>query len=444
VAGRVGRAFQGFSIIIVLWFWEELLLYSIQRPKVTPTPKTLLITTALLVGGLLLFRHGWDEEVRDYQDNTLQKPFTAENKSPLTNPFQNKAQKNQQELTASIVQQSGRQENAREASQTPLQLIDAYMTAWSGDNRLDIDRLWEEIKQCQDCLERMKELLMNQAVPKGMLLEWTYQLIALGDENLLPVFDYLLQPYVDLNTRIIVSQQMIKDGRGMYVKKLFDILQQADFDGYKDYADKQVWMISKLSNPEGIAPIFDVISGRSGASESFSNHVRDVFNNTLLGIKQEGMDDAMANYYLSASETEQAKLWSVVSLHSQTLVVLSVDAYQNGATDHFQKYSQAMAGVNSLDAVEGLLELRSQVDYSQDYFSEMINRLTQRYHNMETLHKFEDYLRDPQKDLNTRLLAADGLLAVKESEQARYILQKAIDAAGYGDAEIVAYIHSRL
>ena len=237
---------------------------------------------------------------------------------------------------------------------------------------------------------------------------------------------------------------MIKDGREMYVKKLFDLLQQADLDGYQDYADKQVWMISKLYNPEGIAPIFDVISGRSGASESFSLHVRDVFNNTLLGIKQEGMADAMVNYYLSASEIEQAKLWSVVSPHSQTMVALSADAYQNGSLDQFQKYSQALAHINSVDAVEGMLELRSHVDYSQEYFTDLVSVSVQRYHNMETLLKLEGYLGNPQKDLNTRLLAADGLLAVKESEQARTILQKAIDSAGYNDTAIVSYISSRM
>lgn len=428
------------------YFWETIIACPNHTLKVTLNPKTLLITTALLAGGLLLFRHSYDDSVMDDQVDTSQKPFTAEIGHPLITPFQNNSldEVDNQNKPAPARTQPALQEFSSEDPQTPLQLIDSYMTAWSGNNRLEIDRLWQQIKRCQDCLERMKELLMNQSVPKGMLLEWTYQLIALGDESLLPVFDYLLQPSVDLNTRIIVSQQMIKDGRTMYVKKLFEILQQADFDGYKDYADKQVWMISKLSNPEGIAPIFDVISGRSGASESFSDHVRDVFNKTLLGIKQAGMDDAMANYYLSASETEQAKLWNVVSLHSQTLVELSVYAYQSGVTEQFHKYSQALASVNSLDAVEGLLQLRSQVDYSQDYFSDMVNRLTQRYHNMETLHKFEDYLRDPQKDLNTRLLAADGLLAVKESEQAHYILQKAIDSAGYGDADVAAYISSRL
>lgn len=415
-----------------------------------PTPKTLLIITALLVGSLLLFRHGYDEQDAETNPQTTdvaKKLFTVEDKQSLTTPFQSNAtpdSKIQNELTTGIVQQSGPADIVGEEPQTPLQLMDAYMTAWSGNNRVDIDRLWEQIKQCPECLERMKELLMNQAVPQGMLLEWTYQLIALGDENLLPVFDYLLQPSVDLNTRIIVTQQMIKDGRGMYVKKLFDLMQQADLDGYQDYADKQAWIISKLSNPEGIAPIFDVISGRSGASENFSAHVLDVFNHTLLGIKQEGMSEAMVNYYLSASEPEQAKLWNVVSLNSQSLVQLSVNAYQNGAMEQFQKYSQTLTSVNSLDAVEGVLELRSQVDYSQDYFSAMVSKLSQRYSNAETLHKFEDYLRDPEKDLNTRLLAADGLLAVKESEQARYILQKAVDSVGYGDAEIAAYINSRL
>jgi hypothetical protein len=286
---------------------------------------------------------------------------------------------------------------------------------------------------------------MNQGVPKGMLLELTYQIVELGNESMLPVFDYLLQPSVDLNTRIIITQQMIKDGRGMYVKKLFDILQQADMDGYQGYAAKHVWMISKLKNPQGIAAILDVVSGRSGSSERFADHVRNVFNNTLVGTKQHSaLTDAMVDYYLSADDTEQDNLWGVISKHSESLEALAKSAYENGNLNQFKKYSQALASINSVAAVEGTLELVGEVDYSQKYFIDMISTLTQRYNNLETLRKLEDYMRNPHAHRRTRIVAAEGLLAVKESAQARYMLEKVLKSGNYEDSEIVAYISARL
>lgn len=424
--------------------------------------KILLAVTGLLVGGLLLFSHGSDTHDTPGKNTlgssrkqsvtstatpskSIATPFAEPlNSEPETDrqspPSPNSAEEPQDISSGNI---SAAQANDNQPQ--PMQLVNAYMTAWSGDNRSEVDALWREISQCPDCLQRIKELLISQAVPQGMLLELTYKVIELGDETMLPIFDYLLQPDVELNTRIILTQQMIKDGRAMYVKKLFDILQQADFDGYEDYAAKHVWMISKLTNPEGIAAIFDVISQRSRPSERFAAHVRNVFNNTLLGTKQQKeMTDAMVHYYLSASDVEQEKLWGVMSLHSESLVALSVDAYQNGSMDQFKKYSQTLASVNSVGAVEGVLELAASVNYPQDYFTAMISTLTQRYHNLETLRKMEDYLRDPGLDSRTRIVAADGLLAVKESEQARYILEKALQSTSYEDADIVAYISARL
>jgi hypothetical protein len=423
--------------------------------------KILLAITGLLVGGLWLFSSGSDtRETAKKADNSLSQKQsgvpTVTSKKTITTPFtepvidtESPSSLESRSTSTSHFEEkvslSAASDTQQPKTQTPLQLIDAYMTAWSGNSRSEVNALWKEISQCPECLQRIKELLMNQGVPKGMLLELTYQIIELGNETMLPVFDYLLQPAVDLNSRIIITQQMIKDGRGMYVKKLFDILQQADIDGYQDYAAKHAWMISKLKNPQGIAAIFDVMSGRSGSSQRFADHVRNVFNNTLVGTKQHSaMTDAMVDYYLSADGTEQENLWGVISMHSESLGALAKSAYENGNLNQFKKYSQSLAGINSVAAVEGTLELVGKVDYSQEYFIEMISTLTRRFNHLETLRKLEDYLRNPHADSRTRIVAAEGLLAVKESEQARFILEKALKSNSYEDSEIVAYISARL
>ncbi len=421
--------------------------------------KILLAITGLLVGGLLLFTSGSDTRntVKKANSSLSQKQSdrpTITSAKTIATPFSEPVMDSDSQSslhprsTSTVhledkVAASGASDDRQ--PKTPLQLIDAYMTAWSGNSQTEVNALWKEISQCSECLQRIKELLMNQGVPKGMLLELTYKIIELGNESMLPVFDYLLQPSVDMNTRIIIAQQMIKDGRGMYVKKMFDILQQADIDGYQDYAAKHAWMISKLDNPQGIAAIFDVVSGRSGSSERFAEHVRTVFNNTLAGTKQQSaMTDAMVDYYLSADDTEQQNLWGVVSMHSETLGALAKSAYENGNLNQFKKYSQALADINSVGAVEGTLELVGEVDYSEEYFIDMISTLSQRFNNLETLRKLEDYLRNPHADRRVRIVAAEGLLAVKDSVQARYILEKAANSSSYEDSEIVAYISARL
>ena len=420
--------------------------------------KIIAILTALCLALVLMFIY------RNYSNDSYEQNPSSQSQTKAGNSLTTTTQSNGIESPDSGARKNGTpiesnqratQENnflditkknaIGENHQTPLELIDAYMTAWSGNDRDAVIALWNEIGKCPECLQRIRELLMNQGVPQGMLLELTYQIIELGDASMLPVFDYLLQPSVDLNTRVIITQQMMKDGRYMYVKKLFDILQEADFNGYEDYAYKHAWMISKLKNPEGIAPIFDIISGHSGPSASFAAHVRNVFVNTLLGMKHdEGMAIAIMDYYLSASETEQNKLWDIVSLHPDSLVALSIEAHENGATNQFSKYSQALSNVRSMDAVEGILKLSANIPGSSEYFIELIRGNVVKQNNSETLHKLEDYLRDPQRDRQTRIVAAEGLLAVKETQQARYILEKAVNASDYDDSDIIAYINARL
>ena len=188
-----------------------------------------------MVGGLLLFCNGSDLRDAAKKDNaglawTKNTESTLTGTKTIATRFREAPNDSERQLSDSLTvdsktsdsetfdsetkvsnttAQSGLMENSNanaldDAQKTPLQIIDTYMTAWSGSNRGEIQKLWDQISQCPACLQRIQELLMNQSVPKGMLLELTYQIIELGDESMLPVFDYLLQPSVDLNTRIII------------------------------------------------------------------------------------------------------------------------------------------------------------------------------------------------------------------------------------------------
>jgi len=143
-------------------------------------------------------------------------------------------------------------------------------------------------------------------------------------------------------------------------------------------------------------------------------------------------------------EIEQSNLWDIVALHSESLVALAQNAYDVGDINQFKKYSQTLADINSVSAIEGILDLVANVDYSQDYFATMISSTTQRYNNMEVLRKLEDYLRNSSTPRRTRIVAAEGLLAVKNLEYARYILDKTLNSSRYEDSEIVTYISARL
>jgi len=53
-------------------------------------------------------------------------------------------------------------------------------------------------------------------------------------------------------------------------------------------------------------------------------------------------------------------------------------------------------------------------------------------------------MRDPEVNIESRIFAAEGLLAVRENRQARYILEKVINNPQYTESELQAYIGGRL
>jgi hypothetical protein len=154
--------------------------------------------------------------------------------------------------------------------------------------------------------------------------------------------------------------------------------------------------------------------------------------------------DIMASYYQSASAQEQQRLWQVVSKHEDTLVLLAAKADRNGQNYEIQKYASAIAALPNQQAVDGLMKLHISVEYSPDYLAGMLEESIKVNPTIKVLHKLEDYMRDSDVNMESRIFAAEGLLAIRDNRQARYILEKVINNPQYTDPELQAYIGGRL
>jgi hypothetical protein len=336
--------------------------------------------------------------------------------------------------------------NKTVAPEDAQRLIDAYMSAWSGGDMQRIDALWEKISACDACLLTLKEMMMNQGMPQGMLLELTYRIIAHGDPRWLDVFDYLIQPSVTKSTRVIVTQQMIRDGRAMYVEKLLRIFERLYTDGYEKFAFKQMWMFSKLKNPTAAEPFLEIMSGRKPASDAYADHVSTVFVKSVLpNVGSLELNEQLQVYYKAAHGPARERLWEVIKQSEITLADLASTAHEKGLQTEFERYTSAIAELQPERAVEGLLRLSTKVDFPRDYFTGLLQDVVAEGGEREALFRLEDYLRDPAQPFNTKMLAADALLHIKENNaQARYILQKAVSVVSYEDADIAAYINARM
>lgn len=353
--------------------------------------------------------------------------------------------KNEDDIRSRKDIDAGENANPGAMKTDPAEIRDAYISAWNNRDATQIDRLWKVISECEPCLQEFIDQVVANKLEKGLLLEVAIKMAALETDIVLPVFDALIVPDGDKSTAIILSEKLVLNGRPEFVDKVFDAIYDAKQRGYENFAYQLSWVISKLENPEGIKPILDTITGRKTTSPELSSHVTSIYSKVVRTIPDSSKAASIiADYYLQANSAEQQKLWPVVRQHGTTLVKLAVAADQNGQTNNVQKYAEAMTGLPHLNAVDSLMQLHLAVDYSPQYMKDLLANRVVDNPTIKVLHRLEDYMRNPSVKLESRLFAAEGLLAVRQNRQARYILEKVISNTQDPDVELQAYIGGRL
>ncbi|WP_455207758.1 hypothetical protein [Kaarinaea lacus] len=324
-------------------------------------------------------------------------------------------------------------------------VVSDYIMAWRNKDKAAIDSLWETISNCDKCLLQLVDMIVNKNLEEGMMLELAIKMAALDTDLVLPVFDALIDPAGNRSAAVILSEKLMINGRPELVSKIFDIIYKAQQNGHENFAWQLTWVISKLENPAGIQPILDTVSGRIAAGPGYAEHVTNIFGKVVHNIPDsESVADMMASYYQGATAAEQERLWEVVSKHENTLVMLAATAERNGQHYELQRYANAIAQLPNLQAVDGLVKLHINVEYSPDYLGNLLAENVKSNPTIKVLHKLEDYMRNPDVPIDSRIFAAEGLLAVRSNRQARYILEKVINNPQYADPELQAYIGGRL
>lgn len=327
----------------------------------------------------------------------------------------------------------------------PQVIASDYIAAWKNRDKQKIDQLWASISECKKCLLEFVDLVVNNKLEEGLLLEVAIKLTKLDTDVVLPIFDTLIDPMGNRSTAIILSEKLINNGRPEFVKKIFEIIYRADENGYKDFSRQLTWVISKIDNQKGIEPILDIIIGRQLSSPKFSTHVSNVFSKVVPNLPDSSnAGGVIANYYSQANGQEQQRLWQVTSQHGGALVSLAINADKNGRHYNVQKYANAITKLPHLQSVDSMMQLHTSVEYSPDYLQGMLSDRVADNPTIKVLHKLEDYMRDPNVKIESRIFAAEGLLAIKQNRQARYILEKVINNTQEPDAELQAHIGGRL
>jgi len=347
--------------------------------------------------------------------------------------------------SATEPQQTKTKSKTRMRPVDPQLIVNDYILAWRNKDRETLEQLWETIKTCDKCLLQLVDMIVNKNLEEGMMLELAIKMTALDSDLVLPVFDAIIDPMGNKSAAIILAEKMMINGRPELVKKMFDLIYKAHENGYENFAWQLTWVISKLNNHAGIAPILDTVSGRAAAAPGYSKHVSSVFGKVVSQMEDsESVADLISSYYQGASPEEQQRLWEVVSKHGATLVMLASAADRNGQYYEMQQYANAIAKLPHLQAVDSLVKLHIDVDYAPDYLGGLLAETVKSNPTIKVLHKLEDYMRDPDVPFDSRIYAAEGLLAVKNNRQARYILDKVVNNSQYADPQLQAYIGGRL
>jgi hypothetical protein len=416
-----------------------------------------LLAIATLFFGVWLFVKAPDDALTE-SDNLAAKPATVnleteksadgETISKETADFLpplSSTEKTTREQPETTSKPANDKDAAQRAAVNPQAAVNDYILAWRNKDKAAIDRLWETIKSCDKCLLLLVDMIVNKNLEEGMMLELAIKMAALDTDIVMPVFDALIDPAGNRSSAIILSEKLMINGRPELVNKMLDIIFKMQQNGHETFAWQLTWVISKLKNHAGISPILDTIGGRAPAAPGYAEHVASVFSKVVSHMEDsESAADVIATYYQGASAEEQQRLWEVVSKHGDTLVMLAAAAERNGQHYELQQYANAIAELPHLQAADSLVKLHISMDYSPEYMGTLLAERVKNNPTIKVLHKLEDYMRNPNVPMDSRIFAAEGLLAVKNNRQARYILEKVTNNPQSAEPELQAYIGGRL
>jgi hypothetical protein len=405
----------------------------------------LLAELVLIIAGMILFYQFFSAKQIERTSATSESAERAINQSGQSSPEKEIHDPFKEHATQSDTgpRQNDQQNETVQQQSNPDDLIDAYLAARQNGDPAQQDQIWDSIKNCIPCIKQLENRI--SAMDNGAAAELIAKIIQIDNYDASELIKSTIGPMKNLNLSIQVAQEMLKTGRRDYTELFIELVKEAEAGGYGKYAYNLSYALTSPEEAGAVVPMLDLVVGRNPASTTLTSQMEKVLAKTFKhSPDQQLLDEELADYYLAANKTEQDKLWKFVQGQNDSLVALTINAYENGDSANVDRFTAALTDIPKASVVDNLIELHQRMDYPPEYFADLMQTMVKKNPNREILHRVEDYVRDQGNDLQTRIIAVEGLLAAKDTEQGSYILNKMLTPPINTDAEILSYINGRL
>lgn len=327
----------------------------------------------------------------------------------------------------------------------PWEYVDRYVSLWQAQDNNRYFSLWETILSCPDCLERLVDHVTQPDSDMKLTLEVSHLLLEAGKPQVERIITALLQPGANTETALLLARQVARNGNPDYLRTINRMIQTIASSGDTLFATGIVQTFESASKPAALIPMIELAVGRTGAGDDIRQTTISAVTGMLNRIQDTTVvaGELLALYYASEPD-EQVAIWTILSGHSETMRVFANQAHHDGNTHLVDTAVTALIDSTHESAVDALLLLQQQLDYPQDYFVDKLSRLVSKPDNLRLLNRLADYLHKPDIPLQSKIIAAEGLLSASGSREARLMLEKMAESTSYEDAEIVSYINGRL
>lgn len=327
----------------------------------------------------------------------------------------------------------------------PESLVAEYLYQMASGKLQRYQDLWPKILACPACVDLIKQNIESGSINDNALLEFTHLLLEADHSVINSMMSFLVNPVREGLTQRLFIQQVIRKGNAQSYEALLHELQSYDETGMRDFVLRQVDLLSGIIAPDTLQPTLDLALGHTNASLQLQTRVRQVMLRRMESLPEdEEITRQLIDYYYNASDVDADLVWQLLSRNSSSLIMIALDAELRAETDVVEKAVNALKATPSAVAINAIMKLYDKINRPQQYFIDAIISVVTRDPGIDALHQLENNLRATDQSLQGRIVAAEGLLAVKDNEQSRYILEKMIQSSDYSDAEVVSYINGRL
>lgn len=324
-----------------------------------------------------------------------------------------------------------------------------YLDALANGHRGD--QAWANLMlaDCGNCLGDILQRWQLGQLPASAALNLLKTVPLTDTESLLPLIEPLLLSDASPVDRLQFARRLLRSGQTELLEPVLATVATLEAHTPGSGRSYLALIAEGVSRPQTARAVFDTLAGRSDIqlSESVEIALVDAVNAHASGRVDGGSQaQLLADYMETGDSGVRESLWPLLKNNPRALMLTALKADAQGEGELSARCGSALAQLSPGDWVTTAMQVVDDDSNNLQWLSTRLSGDLRTEKREQWVEPLADYLFAPDSSDNMRLLAARGLLAVRDEPRVMELLQAAAEIAqlNNNDAGLYALVSAGL